>query len=149
MRRTRWILALNRARLWFSSCFVKPQPKLEMKRASVFCTVLLYVGQWHCLRALSGRTHLSSVRLSVTCSSTRITFTWSKFFVVHRTTPCTGSTSLSSIIQLSAFDMIPRGAHLGRDPFFRMSRVVTSVPDGVKVREITSQEATCDAYGFG
>ena len=43
MWRTRWILALNRARLWFSICFVKPQPKFEIKRASVFCKVLLYM----------------------------------------------------------------------------------------------------------
>ena len=53
------------------------------------------------------------------------------------------------MIQLSALDMIPRGAHFGREPFFRMSRVVTSVPEGVTVREMTSQEATCEAYGFG
>ena len=42
---------------------------------------------------------MSSVRCRVTCSSTRMTLTWSRFLVVHRTTPLTGSTSLSSRIQ--------------------------------------------------
>lgn len=44
---------------------------------------------------------------------------------------------------------MPLGAHFGSDPLFRMSRVVTSVPDGVTVREMTSHDATCEAYGFG
>lgn len=78
-----------------------------------------------------------------------MTLTWSRFLVVQRTTPLTGSTSLSSMIQLSALGMIPRGAHFGKDPFLRMRRVVTSVPEGLNVREMTSHDATCDAYGFG
>lgn len=45
--------------------------------------------------------------------------------------------------------MIPRGAHFGIEPLLRISRVVTSVPEGVKVREMTSHDATWDAYGFG
>jgi len=51
--------------------------------------------------------------------------------------------------QLSALETMPFGAHFGRAPRLRMSRVVVSVPDGVGEREITSQETTWDAYGFG
>lgn len=64
---------------------------------------------------------------------------------MQRTTPRTGSTSLSSMIQLSAFGMIPLGAHFGMEPLFKMSLVVRSVPVGVISREITSHDATWDA----
>lgn len=51
--------------------------------------------------------------------------------------------------QLSARDMIPLGAHLGRDPLLRMRRVVNKEPDGLKVREMTSQEMIWEERGFG
>ena len=38
--------------------------------------------------------------------------------------------------------MIPCGAHLGKDPRFNIRRVVNSEPDGVWVREMTSQDTT-------
>jgi hypothetical protein len=49
----------------------------------------------------------------------------------------------------SALDTIPCGAHRGRAPRLSMRRVVKSDPEGVCVREMTSQEMTCAAYGFG
>lgn len=45
--------------------------------------------------------------------------------------------------------MIPLGAHLGSEPLFSISRVVSSEPVGLKLREMTSTEATWDAKGFG
>lgn len=67
----------------------------------------------------------------------------------QRTTlPC-GSTSLSSMIQLSDRETMPFGAHLGNVAVFRMRRVVKREPEVVNSREITSHEMTCDAYGFG
>jgi hypothetical protein len=51
--------------------------------------------------------------------------------------------------QVSALDMIPFGAHLGKAPRFRMSRVVSNEPDSVCARDTTSQETTCAAYGLG
>jgi hypothetical protein len=69
--------------------------------------------------------------------------------VVHLKVRPSPSTSLSSTIQLSVREIIPRGAHFGKAPRLRMSRVVRSVPVGEIVREITSQERTCDAYGLG
>lgn len=83
------------------------------------------------------------------CSSTRMTLTWSRFFVVQRITLPSGSTSLSSKIQDSALDIMPFGAHLGSEPVLRMRRVVRRVPAGVTSREMTSQERMCDAKGFG
>lgn len=83
------------------------------------------------------------------CSSTRITLTWSRFFVVQRITLPRGSTSLSSRTQESARDIMPFGAHLGKEPVLRMIRVVRRVPAGVMSREITSQERMCDANGLG
>jgi len=44
---------------------------------------------------------------------------------------------------------MPFGAHLGNVAVFRMRRVVKREPEAVNSREITSQEMTCDAYGFG
>src|SRR5882724_4713916 len=51
--------------------------------------------------------------------------------------------------QLSALDIMPRGAHLGRMPRFRMRRDVRRVPSAVGVRAITSHDRICDAWGFG
>ena len=75
------------------------------------------------------------------CSSTRITLTWSRFFVVHRITFPSGSTSLSSSTQDSARWIMPAGAHRGSEPFLRMRRVVRSEPSGVTSREMTSQDS--------
>ena len=53
------------------------------------------------------------------------------------------------MIHDSALVMIPRGAHLGKAPLFKMSRVVSNEPDSVWVRDTTSQDITWAAYGFG
>lgn len=42
---------------------------------------------------------------------------------------------------VSVLEMMPFGAHLGNAPRFSISRVVSSVPDGVNVRETTSQDS--------
>lgn len=83
------------------------------------------------------------------CSSTRMTLTWSRFFVVQRMTLPSGSTSLSSSTHDSAREIMPFGAHLGREPVLRIRRVVRSEPCGVTSREMTSHERICDAYGLG
>lgn len=72
--------------------------------------------------------YFSEASLSVTSSRTLMIFTWSKFLVEHLTTLPTMSTSLSSIIQLSALDTIPLGTHFGIAPRLRISRVVMRVP---------------------
>lgn len=45
----------------------------------------------------------------------------------------------------SALETMFFGAHLGNAPRFSMSLVVRSEPDGVWVRDMTSQEMTWDA----
>lgn len=94
-------------------------------------------------------THLSSACRKETRSSMRRALTWSRFFVTQRTTLPSGSTSDSSITQLSAFLIIPCGAHRGSVPFLRSSRVVTSEPEDVISREITSHARIWVAYGLG
>lgn len=44
---------------------------------------------------------------------------------------------------------MPLGAHLGKAPRLRIRRVVSSDPVDENSREMTSQESTWDAYGFG
>lgn len=68
------------------------------------------------------------------------TLTWSKFLVTHLTTFPLGFTSLSSMTQLSALDIMPRGAHFGRIPRLSISRDVRKLPSAVMLREITSHE---------
>ena len=83
------------------------------------------------------------------CSSTRITLTWSRFFVVQRMTFPNGSTSLSSSTHDSPREIMPFGAHRGNEPVLRMRRVVSNEPCGVTSREMTSHERICDACGLG
>ncbi len=78
-----------------------------------------------------------------------MTFVNSRFLVVHRTVLPIGSTSLSSTTQDSEREMIPLGAQRGKAPRFNIRRVVRRVPEGVCVREMTSQEMMWEAYGFG
>jgi len=124
--------ALNLANPWFSILFVSPHPKPDTILASVVWSVFP-----------------SSACLKTTDSSTCMTLTWSRFLVRHRTVFPKGSTSLSSMTHVSALVMIPCGAHLGKAPRFRISRVVSNEPDSVWVRDTTSQETTWAAYGFG
>ena len=84
-----------------------------------------------------------------TDSSTCMTFVNSRFLVVHWRVFPRASTSLSSMTQDSARVMIPFGAQRGREPRFRMRRVVRRLPAGETVREMTSHERMWDAYGLG
>jgi len=132
--RDRSILVLNLVSPYFSIFFVNPQPNREINRASVVCRVLE-------LSEVASRRD--------TDSTTCITLTWSRFLVRQVTTRPNGSISLSSITQLSALETIPRGNHLGSDPALRMRRVVCSVPEGVILRDMTSQARTWPDMGLG
>jgi hypothetical protein len=47
--------------------------------------------------------------------------------------------------QLSAREIIPFGNHFGNAPLLSISLVVIREPEGVHVREMTSQEMTWEA----
>jgi hypothetical protein len=147
------MFAWNLASPWSSIFFVRPQPKRETMLTCEVCSVLLlpklYVSGTHNTSTKHKSAHPSSAALSEMFSCTDSTFTCSRLRVWQETTRPTGSTSLSSRIQLSARWMMPCGAQRGSAPRLRMRRVVRSAPASVKVRATTSQETTCAAYGFG